>query len=171
MPAFIQNINPTELVLIAVVAILIFGRRLPEVAGQVAGRVQQARRAFNDLKRETGIDEELRQAKRTFDQSVHDARYAARKDPAAPTIEPPSAGGRVGRGAPGDESGELRAIPDPAAPPVGGPSDGVHGGEASDAAGADGGVSSASDGDGDRGPDSSPGSDGASDGDQPSTRS
>lgn len=121
MPAFIQNINPTELVLIAIVAILIFGRRLPQVAGQVAGRVQQARRAFNDLKRETGIDEELRQAKRTFDQTVHDARFRAQRDPAAPRIETPSSGAAVGRG---------NATPDPAAPapPAGGPSDGPHGG-------------------------------------------
>lgn len=61
--AFLTNINPTELVLIAVVAVLIFGRRLPEVAGRAAGHVQRARRALTDLKRESGLDEELRTAR------------------------------------------------------------------------------------------------------------
>ena len=144
MLAFIQNINPTELLLIAVVAILIFGRRLPEVAGQVAGRVQQARRAFNDLKRETGIDEELRQARRNFDSAIHDAKFSAERDPAAPRIQPPSSGGAVGRGAaaptqdpgapdPGHanvgspDAGDGEA--DSAVPGPGGPDDGRHGGE------------------------------------------
>lgn len=61
--AFLTNINPTELVVIAVVAVLIFGRRLPEVAGRAAGHVQRARRALSDLKRESGLDEELRTAR------------------------------------------------------------------------------------------------------------
>lgn len=105
IPAFIQNINPTELMLIAVVAVLVFGRRLPQVAGQTMAHVQKARRAFNDLRRETGIDDELRDARRTFEQ----ASYEAKRDPAAPKIRPPQ-GGAVGR--------ERVAEPDPAAPDV-----------------------------------------------------
>lgn len=132
MLAFIQNINPSELLLIAIAAILIFGRRLPQVAGQAAGRVQQARRAFNDLKRETGIDEELRNARQTFEQSVHDAKYAAKKDPSTPHIEPPSAASRVARGH-GDP--HAAAMADDGVPPAGGPSDSVHGGSAARAAG------------------------------------
>lgn len=85
MLAFIQNINPTELVLIAVVAILVFGRRLPEVAGRAAAHAQRARRAFNDLRRDSGIDDELREARRTFEQ----AEFRAEFDPNVPHIEPP----------------------------------------------------------------------------------
>jgi Sec-independent protein translocase protein TatA len=102
VPAFIQNINPTELLLIAVVAILVFGRRLPEVAGQAASHVQRARRAFNDLRRETGIDDEIREARRTFEQ----ARYEARLDPSAPRIQPPSHAG-VARGGWPRDAGEV----------------------------------------------------------------
>ena len=91
--AFIQNINPTELMLIAIVAVLVFGRRLPEVLGQAAAHVGRARREFNKLRRETGIDEEIREARRTFEQ----AGYEARRDPNAPRIEPPRGGGGAAR--------------------------------------------------------------------------
>ena len=86
MLAFIHNINPTELVLIAVVAILVFGRRLPEVAGRAAAHAQRARRAFNDLRRDSGIDDELREARRTFEQ----AEFRAEFDRNVPHIEPPT---------------------------------------------------------------------------------
>lgn len=63
MLLFINNVNPTELLLIAVVAVLVFGRRLPEVAGQAAGQLAKAKKAVQDLRRESGLDEELRQAR------------------------------------------------------------------------------------------------------------
>ena len=69
--AFFTNINPTELVVIAIVAVLIFGRRLPEVAGRAAGHVQRARRALSDLKRESGLDEELRTAREAMREVTH----------------------------------------------------------------------------------------------------
>ncbi len=88
-PAFITNINPTELILIAIVAILLFGRRLPQVAGQAAGHVQRARRALNDLKRESGIAEELHEMRRAMDVTANPQPKPA---PGAklPTIERPS---------------------------------------------------------------------------------
>lgn len=88
-PAFITNINPTELMLIAIVAILIFGRRLPEVAGQAAGHVQRARRALNDLKRESGIEDELREVRRAMDVTANPQPKPA---PGAklPAVERPS---------------------------------------------------------------------------------
>jgi Sec-independent protein translocase protein TatA len=63
MLLFINNVNPTELLLIAVVAVLVFGRKLPEVAGQAAAQLAKARRAINDMRRESGLDEELRRAR------------------------------------------------------------------------------------------------------------
>lgn len=103
MLGFIQNINPTELLLIAIVAILVFGRRLPEVAGQAAAHVQRARRAFNDLRRETGIDTEIREARRTFEQ----AQFEARLDPGAPRIRPPAGPSMSRQGAWPEDQGDV----------------------------------------------------------------
>lgn len=64
------NLAPSELAVIAVVAILVWGRRLPEVAGQAASVVQRMRRSLEDLRRETGIDREIQNARRAVDQAV-----------------------------------------------------------------------------------------------------
>lgn len=69
LPAFL-NLGPSEFVIIAVVAVLIFGRRLPEVAGQAAGMVQRMRRSLDDLRRETGIDREIQKARRSIHEAV-----------------------------------------------------------------------------------------------------
>jgi sec-independent protein translocase protein TatA len=61
--ALIGNLSLLELLLIGVVAVLVFGRRLPEVAGQAAGQVMRAKRALTNLRRESGIDDELRRAR------------------------------------------------------------------------------------------------------------
>src|SRR5688572_18505639 len=68
-----------EIGLILVVAILVFGRDLPSAAVQAAATLQKLRRALADMRRETGIDEELRRARREFEQAVpRDAARAAR---------------------------------------------------------------------------------------------
>ena len=64
------NFGPTEIVIILVVAIVIFGARLPEVAGQAAGAMQRMRRSLEDLRRETGIDREIREARRAMEDAV-----------------------------------------------------------------------------------------------------
>jgi len=64
------NLSPTEVIIILVVAIVVFGRRLPEVAGQAAGALQRMRRSLDDLRRETGIDREIRNARRAFEDAV-----------------------------------------------------------------------------------------------------
>ena len=69
--AFIQSIGPLEMVIVVFAAILVYGRRLPEVAGEAAGWVQRARRSLNDLKHETGLDDELRNARQTMDQVMN----------------------------------------------------------------------------------------------------
>lgn len=77
--AIIQNLNLVELAVIALVAVLLFGKRLPEVAGQAASGLAKARRSLNDLRRQTGIDEELRQARRAFEDAERDAKRSARE--------------------------------------------------------------------------------------------
>jgi Sec-independent protein translocase protein TatA len=66
----ILNLSPVEIVIILVVAVVVFGRRLPEVAGQAAGAVQRMRRSLEDLRRETGIDREIQNARREIDEAV-----------------------------------------------------------------------------------------------------
>jgi Sec-independent protein translocase protein TatA len=104
------NLGAQEIVVIAVVAILVWGRRLPEVAGQAAGVVQRMRRSLDDLRRDTGIDREIQNARRAVDEAVPrgvrtlDVRREARKlveeatrpapepvEPAAPAPEEPKA--------------------------------------------------------------------------------
>ena len=56
----IAFIGPSELTIAAVVGLLLFGGKLPEVMRQV-GRVWFGfRRSLNDLKRETGLEDALR---------------------------------------------------------------------------------------------------------------
>jgi Sec-independent protein translocase protein TatA len=65
--AFIENFQLSEGILIAIVAVLIFGKRLPQVAGQAAGHVGRARRALNELWRDAGLEEEMRKVQREVD--------------------------------------------------------------------------------------------------------
>lgn len=64
------GISPQELILVAVVAVIVFGQRLPQVAGEAAATVQKLKRALNDLRRESGIDTEIRNARREIEQNV-----------------------------------------------------------------------------------------------------
>lgn len=72
MLAFIFNFGTLEIVLVGIVAVLVFGRNLPAVAVQAAGVVQKMRRSLADLRRQTGIDEELRNVRRTINSAVPD---------------------------------------------------------------------------------------------------
>jgi Sec-independent protein translocase protein TatA len=98
------NLSPVEVAIIAIAAIVVFGRRLPQVAGQAAGAVQRLRRSLDDLRRETGIDREILEARRAVESAVPrevrslDVRRLAReaeaeiKAAATPAVEPaPSA--------------------------------------------------------------------------------
>jgi Sec-independent protein translocase protein TatA len=64
------GLSPTELFVIVLVAVLVFGGRLPQVAGEAAATVQKLRRALTDLRRESGIDQEIQSARREIEQSV-----------------------------------------------------------------------------------------------------
>jgi Sec-independent protein translocase protein TatA len=64
------NLSPAEVAIIVIVAIVVFGRRLPQVAGQAAGTVQRWRRSLDDLRRETGIDREIAEARRAVESAV-----------------------------------------------------------------------------------------------------
>jgi Sec-independent protein translocase protein TatA len=101
MPFAFLNLGAQEIVILVVVAIVVWGRRLPEVAGQAAGVVQRMRRSLDDLRRETGIDREIQNARRAVDEALPrgvrtlDVRREARRlveeaTRPAPADEPPA---------------------------------------------------------------------------------
>ncbi len=106
MLAFISNFGFGETVVILILAVLIFGRRLPEVAAKAAVQVQRFRRQLLDLRRESGIDEELRQARR----ALYDA--TPREFARAPVQPAPPAQPQIARG-----DASEPASPTPEAPP------------------------------------------------------
>jgi sec-independent protein translocase protein TatA len=72
--ALIQNLNVVELLVIGVVAVLVFGKRLPEVSRQAAVGIAKAKRSLVELRRQSGIDEELREARRSIQEVERNAR-------------------------------------------------------------------------------------------------
>ena len=83
VPAFIANLDPWEVVVVAVVAVLIFGKRLPEVLVQMGRQFYKLKRALADLRRESGIDRELSELRRNFDDMERSVRDYTIVDPAA----------------------------------------------------------------------------------------
>ena len=81
MLAIISNLSPGEVFVILIASILIFGRRLPEVAAKGAVQLQKLRRGVSDFKRESGFDEEIRKAKRLVDNPIREAAKELSKEP------------------------------------------------------------------------------------------
>lgn len=74
------NLGPTEIVAIVVMAILIFGPRLPQVAAEFGSWLMKFRRSVSDLRRDSGIDREIMEVRRQVENSV--PREARTFDPA-----------------------------------------------------------------------------------------
>jgi len=99
-----------EWVLIAIIAVLVFGRRLPEVIAEVLSVWRQVRRQLDDLRRSTGFDQDLREAQRALD----DARATVRRETRVLTAPAPriqSASEAVRRGVKDLEDEIRRAVP------------------------------------------------------------
>ena len=67
MFAILENLGFVELVVVLGAALLIFGKRLPEVASQAGSTIAKFRRSIDNLREETGIDRDLRQARRDIE--------------------------------------------------------------------------------------------------------
>lgn len=74
MLALFGNISGLEVGLILLLAVMIFGSRLPEVASRVYTQFRRFREGVDRFRRDTGIDREMREIQR----SVRDAAW--RKD-------------------------------------------------------------------------------------------
>jgi Sec-independent protein translocase protein TatA len=75
----IAFIGGSEMIIAAVVGLLLFGGRLPEVMRQVGKVWFGFRRSLNDLKRETGLEDALRDIRREAN-SVRDIASEFRTD-------------------------------------------------------------------------------------------
>ena len=58
-----------EILVALLIGLLLFGGRLPEVAKDIGRTFFKLRRSVNDLRRETGIDETIRDLKREVEQA------------------------------------------------------------------------------------------------------
>jgi len=119
--AFIGNLSPLEIVVIGVVAILVFGKRLPEVAGRVLYHLRRLRQSMYDLRRETGIDQEIRNVERSMRKAAWEAETRAAQVIEAEETEEAGPGElpAAEERAPTEEAlPSERARPDDAPPPV-----------------------------------------------------
>lgn len=84
-------IGSTELLVAAVVGVLLFGGRLPEVMRQVGRTWIRFRRALNELKRESGLEDTLREIRRETDMDLSGPTWRRGMDHAAgPTRDKPA---------------------------------------------------------------------------------
>ncbi|MFT4538895.1 MAG: Sec-independent protein translocase protein TatA [Planctomycetota bacterium] len=65
--ALIGNFDFTEVVVVAATSLILFGKRLPEVAMRAATQFMKVRRAVTKMWREAGLEDELRRVKREVD--------------------------------------------------------------------------------------------------------
>jgi Sec-independent protein translocase protein TatA len=75
MLAFLNNLGLTELVVIAVIAVLIFGKDLPQAASKAYLQARKLRNAVDDLRRDSGIEREIRNIER----NMREAEWEMRK--------------------------------------------------------------------------------------------
>ncbi|MDA1266692.1 MAG: twin-arginine translocase TatA/TatE family subunit [Planctomycetota bacterium] len=70
MLALIGNLDILELIVIAAVAVIVFGKRLPEVAMRGAAQVMRLRREVAKMWREAGLEDELRKVRHELEHAV-----------------------------------------------------------------------------------------------------
>ena len=70
MFAFIDNLGGTELLLVFVAALLVFGKRLPQVAGDAAKQMAKLRRSLDEAWKDTGMEKEIQQVRRDLDAAI-----------------------------------------------------------------------------------------------------
>jgi Sec-independent protein translocase protein TatA len=109
------------MVLIAVVAVLVFGKDLPQAASKAYLQVRKLRGAVDDLRRESGIDQEIRNIERT----VREAEWEARRtETEARKLTPPAPVSRIPRppaGSSAENAGTSEVIASPTEPSTGQP--------------------------------------------------
>ena len=70
MFAIFEDVGFSEILILGVAGVLLFGRRLPEVAAQAGQQLVKFRRSLQQVKAESGIDQEVRKIQRTFEEAI-----------------------------------------------------------------------------------------------------
>ena len=74
MIAVIFNAGWWELLIVALIAVMVFGRDLPQVAAKAFIQLQKLRRGVQQVWRETGISEEMRKLSRQMEENERKLR-------------------------------------------------------------------------------------------------
>ena len=69
-PALLETLGGLELLIVCIAGLLVFGRRLPEVASQAGKQLVKVRRSIDAAWRETGMEKELRDVRRDLDAAI-----------------------------------------------------------------------------------------------------
>jgi sec-independent protein translocase protein TatA len=85
------GLGPTELMVIGVIAVLLFGSKLPEVARQLGGSYRELRRSLNDVQQQFRIAEYEAKKSFTLDDKPRSPQDYEEEpsEPAAPKFKPP----------------------------------------------------------------------------------
>jgi Sec-independent protein translocase protein TatA len=70
MLAFLDNLGGTELLIVMVVGLLVFGKKLPQVAGDAAKQLVKLRRSLDEAWRDTGMQQEIQNVKRDLETAI-----------------------------------------------------------------------------------------------------
>jgi Sec-independent protein translocase protein TatA len=68
--AIFEDIGMSEILVIGIVGVLLFGKRLPEVASQAGQQLVKFRRSLQQVKAESGMDQEVRKIRRTLEEAI-----------------------------------------------------------------------------------------------------
>lgn len=81
MFALFDNLGTWELMICGLAALLVFGRRLPEVASQAGETLSKFRKGLDDAIKESGVEKEIRKIKDALptDVSMRDVARAAQR--------------------------------------------------------------------------------------------
>jgi len=79
MLAIFSNLSFTEVTLIALAGIMVFGRNLPKIAVQIGTQLTKMRRNLNKVWRETGVQEEIRRMQREMREAEYEVKDAVRR--------------------------------------------------------------------------------------------
>ena len=85
------GLGPIELIFIGVVAILLFGSKLPEVARSLGQSYNQFRRGLTDLQDQFKVSEFTNPPPGSSNSSINDFDEPEYKEPVAPKFTPPPA--------------------------------------------------------------------------------
>jgi sec-independent protein translocase protein TatA len=84
--AFLGGIGPTEMVIFGIIAVLLFGSRLPSVARSFGKSIVEFKKGMKD------IEDDVKTS--MYSEPERRVGYDDHSEPAAPRFEPPKAEGR-----------------------------------------------------------------------------